>query len=83
MRYRVIPAPIISMRNGRVISPMLEESMAAGTDDFIGKPFDGQDLTLRVRAMLRVKDLSNTGCHAGMAHSPQRLPIWPRNLNCV
>ncbi len=37
----------------------LEESIAAGADDFLGKPIDLTELRVRVRAMLRVKDMSD------------------------
>ncbi len=35
----------------------LEECIAAGADDFIGKPFDVNDLLLRVRAMLKSRHI--------------------------
>ena len=37
----------------------LEESIAAGADDFIPKPFDVDDLLQRVRAMLQVKHITD------------------------
>ena len=35
----------------------LEECMAAGADDFVGKPFQVEDLLIRVRAMLKTADV--------------------------
>jgi DNA-binding response OmpR family regulator len=35
----------------------LEECMEAGADDFVGKPFQMEDLLIRVRAMLRTADV--------------------------
>ncbi|MGO9243387.1 MAG: response regulator [Verrucomicrobiia bacterium] len=37
----------------------LEECMDAGADDFIGKPFQVEDLLNRVRAMLKTADVSD------------------------
>jgi two-component system response regulator MprA len=37
----------------------LEECMEAGADDFIGKPFQVEDLLNRVRAMLKTADVSD------------------------
>jgi CheY-like chemotaxis protein len=36
----------------------LEESIRSGADDFLGKPIDAVELKVRVRSMLRVKDIS-------------------------
>jgi DNA-binding response OmpR family regulator len=51
-----IPIIVVTSLN---LPEKLEDSMAAGADDFIGKPFDVQDLIVRVRAMLKVKHLTN------------------------
>ena len=53
---RNIPIIVVTSLN---LPDKLEDSMAAGADDFIGKPFDVQDLTVRVRAMLKVKHITN------------------------
>ena len=37
----------------------IEECMAAGADDFVGKPFQVEDLLIRVRAMLKAADVPN------------------------
>ena len=37
----------------------LEQSIEAGADDFLGKPVDITELRIRVRAMLKVKDMSD------------------------
>jgi DNA-binding response OmpR family regulator len=37
----------------------LEEAIIAGADDFLGKPVDITELLIRVRAMLKVKNLSD------------------------
>ena len=37
----------------------LEESILAGADDFLGKPVDITELCVRVRSMLKVKDMSD------------------------
>ena len=37
----------------------LEESIVAGADDFLGKPIDVTELRIRVRSMLKVKDMQD------------------------
>jgi len=37
----------------------LEECMDAGADDFVGKPFQVEDVLIRVRAMLKTADVSD------------------------
>ncbi len=37
----------------------LEQSMAAGADDFLAKPFEVTELRIRVRAMLKLKYVTN------------------------
>jgi two-component system cell cycle response regulator len=37
----------------------LEQSMAAGADDFLAKPFEVTELRIRVRAMLKLKHVTN------------------------
>jgi DNA-binding response OmpR family regulator len=37
----------------------LEESIVAGADDFLGKPVDLTELQVRVRSMLKVKDMAD------------------------
>jgi two-component system cell cycle response regulator len=37
----------------------LEESIAAGADDFLGKPIDLTELRIRVRSMLKVRDMQD------------------------
>jgi DNA-binding response OmpR family regulator len=37
----------------------LEECMEAGADDFIGKPFQVEDILIRVRAMLKTAEISD------------------------
>ena len=51
-----IPIIIISALASR---DRLEECMAAGADDFIPKPFDLAELRIRVRAMLKLKHVSD------------------------
>ena len=51
-----VPIVVVTSLN---MQAKLEESMAAGADDFIGKPFDVQDLIGRVRSMLQVKHITN------------------------
>ena len=55
-RTQNIPIIVVTSLN---MPDKLEDSMAAGADDFIGKPFDVQDLIVRVRAMLKVKHITN------------------------
>ena len=35
------------------------EAIAAGVDDFVQKPFDTEELSIRVRSMLRIRDLTD------------------------
>jgi two-component system response regulator MprA len=37
----------------------LEQSIAAGADDFLAKPFDLAELNIRVRSMLKLKSVSD------------------------
>jgi len=37
----------------------LEESLVAGADDFLQKPFDSLELAVRVRSMLRVRNIAD------------------------
>ena len=55
-RTQNVPIIVVTSLN---MQAKLEESMAAGADDFIGKPFDVQDLIARVRSMLEVKHITN------------------------
>ena len=55
-RTKDVPIVVVTSLN---MQAKLEESMAAGADDFIGKPFDVQDLIGRVRSMLQVKHITN------------------------
>lgn len=50
--------PII-MLTGFDTRESLEQSMAAGADDFVAKPFELPELKIRVRAMLRLKHVSD------------------------
>ena len=50
--------PIIIM-SGFGSQARLEECMAAGGDDFLDKPFDVDDLILRVRTMLDLRGVTN------------------------
>jgi DNA-binding response OmpR family regulator len=49
-----IPIIVMTAFNSRA---QLEEAITAGADDFIGKPFDVNDLVFRVRAMLKWKQI--------------------------
>jgi CheY-like chemotaxis protein len=53
---RTIPIIVLTALNSR---GQLEEAMAAGADDFVGKPFDAVELKIRVRAMLKLKHISD------------------------
>ena len=55
-RTQTIPIIVVTSLN---MQAKLEESMAAGADDFIGKPFDVQDLIARTRSMLQIKHITN------------------------
>ena len=44
---------------GSLSSQQIEESMTSGADDFISKPIDVQDMLIRVRAMLKWKDITD------------------------
>ena len=51
-----IPIIMLTALNSR---DRLEECMAAGADDFIPKPFDVVELRMRVRAMLKLKQVND------------------------
>ncbi|HUJ70596.1 MAG TPA: response regulator [Verrucomicrobiae bacterium] len=55
-RTHDVPIVVVTSLN---MQAKLEESMAAGADDFIGKPFDVRDLIARVHSMLEVKHITN------------------------
>lgn len=52
----------------------LEESIVAGADDFLGKPVDLTELQIRVRSMLKVKD---------MADEVERLEAYIRSMQAL
>ena len=43
--------------SGMQVRSALEESIIAGADDFLAKPIDAVELTVRVRSMLRVRNI--------------------------
>jgi DNA-binding response OmpR family regulator len=51
-----IPILVIT---GSLSREQIEGSMTAGADDLVCKPIDVQDLCLRVRAMLKCKDITD------------------------
>ena len=53
---RNIPIIIVTSLTAR---GRLEECMEAGADDFVGKPFQIEDLLIRVRTMLKTADVSD------------------------
>ena len=53
---RKIPIIIVTSLTAR---GRLEECMNAGADDFVGKPFQVEDLLIRVRAMLKTADVTD------------------------
>ena len=55
---RKIPVIIIT---GLTAQGRIEECMAAGADDFLGKPFRVEELLIRVRAMLKTSHIANHG----------------------
>jgi CheY-like chemotaxis protein len=55
-RTQNVPIIVVTSLN---MQAKLEECMAAGADDFIGKPFDVQDLVARVASMLQIKHITN------------------------
>ena len=42
---------------GSLSNKQIEESMTSGADDFISKPVDVQDMLVRVRALLKCRDI--------------------------
>jgi DNA-binding response OmpR family regulator len=53
---RNIPVIVVT---GLTAKGRLEECMEAGADDFLGKPFQMEELLIRVRAMLQTTHVSN------------------------
>jgi CheY-like chemotaxis protein len=53
---RTIPVIVVTALNLR---EKLEEAIAAGADDFVGKPIDPVELKIRIRAMLKLKNISD------------------------
>jgi len=51
---RAIPVIVVSGLNAK---KALEESIIAGADDFLAKPVDSLELMVRVRSMLRVRNI--------------------------
>lgn len=49
----------VIMLTGYDTRDRLEESIVTGADDFLGKPVDLTELRIRVRSMLKVKDMSD------------------------
>jgi len=52
VRQRGNPLPIL-MLTGKNSIPDKEKGFSAGADDYLTKPFDGRELLMRVKAMLR------------------------------
>jgi DNA-binding response OmpR family regulator len=44
---------------GSLSNQQIEESMTSGADDFISKPIDVQDMLIRIRALLKCKDITD------------------------
>jgi DNA-binding response OmpR family regulator len=44
---------------GSLSNQQIEESMTSGADDFISKPIDVQDMLIRIRALLKWKDITD------------------------
>jgi CheY-like chemotaxis protein len=65
--------PVI-MVTGLEARRALEESIIAGADDFLGKPIDALELSVRVRSLLRVRRIEDEG---------QRLEAYVRNLQAL
>jgi len=55
---RKIPVIIIT---GLTAKGRIEECMAAGADDFLGKPFRVEELLIRIRAMLKTSHIPDHG----------------------
>jgi signal transduction histidine kinase len=54
---RTRPIPVILLTAKRGVDPALE-GFAHGADDYLGKPFNTRELLARIRAQLRLRDLS-------------------------
>jgi DNA-binding response OmpR family regulator len=63
------PVLILTAHNTR---ERLEESIAAGADDFLGKPVDVAELRVRIHAMLKVK---------GQVDEVERLESYIKEMN--
>ena len=50
--------PILGV-TGSLSNQQIEESMTKGADDFISKPIDVQDMLIRIRALLKWKDIAD------------------------
>ena len=65
--------PVI-MVTGLDARQALEESLIAGADDFLGKPIDALELSVRVRSLLRVRNIQD---------EEQRLEAYIRSLQAL
>jgi signal transduction histidine kinase len=70
---RAIPVLVLTARtavNARI------DSLDAGADDYLAKPFDAAELRARIRALLRIKDYQDT-----IRAQADELGRWNRTLN--
>lgn len=69
-----LPVLMVSTRNS--INARLE-GLRSGADDFLGKPYDGEELRLRVEVLLRTRAVGRSDSAAVQADAPPARPELP------
>jgi signal transduction histidine kinase len=69
------PIPVLVL-TARTAAGARIESLDAGADDYIAKPFDGLEFRARIRSLLRIKDYQDT-----IRAQASELGQWNRTLN--
>jgi two-component system response regulator MprA len=74
LRARGVNAPILFLTARDTLSDRLS-GFTAGGDDYVTKPFDIEELTARLQALIRRAGASSEQVHAGLTFDPTQLTV--------